>query len=124
MATLESLLTIEGVVAAWRWRPGSTQPTALQGPRFVEYVGAMTTEMAELGMLYAETLGNFMFFQCGVLDHKIKRDAFLPAQSIVLEAKDFTGVATANRVGVLLDNTRRPNFWELEQRMLAVENPV
>jgi len=122
MTILASLLDMPGVVSAWRWEPGSTQPGALQGPRLVECAGNITTEMAELGMRYVETLGNFMFFQCSVLDHRLKREAFLPARGIMVEAKDFTVVATENRVAVFLDNTKRPNFWELEQRMLQVEN--
>lgn len=123
MTTLASLLEISGVVSAWRWEPGSTRPEALQGPRLLECAGPITTEMAELGMRYVETLGNFMFFQCSILDHRLKREAFLPAHTLMVEAKDFTAVTTENRVAVFLDNTQRPNFWELEQRMMQVENP-
>jgi roadblock/LC7 domain-containing protein len=122
MATLTGLLDIAGVVSAWRWEPGSTQPGASQGPRLVEFSGDMTAEIAELGMRYVETLGNFMFFQCSVLDHRLKRQAFLPAHSIMVEAKEMTMVATENRVAVFVDNYKRPNFWTLERQMLQVEN--
>ncbi len=121
MATLQSLLEVPGVVAAWRWQPGSTQPGQLAGPRLIECCGSVSPEVAEVGMLYLETLGHLLFFQCSLLDHKLKRQVFLPAQSLVVEAKEFTGVATANRVAVLVDNARRPPFWELEEKMLAVE---
>ena len=121
MAALHTLLEIPGVVAAWRWQPGSISGT-LRGPRLVDTCGNITTEMAELAMRYLEMLGVSMFFQLSILDHRLKREAFVPAQSIMVEAKDFTGVASVNRVGVLLDNAKRPNFWELERQMLEIEN--
>ncbi|MGH8008243.1 MAG: hypothetical protein ACREQ3_14705 [Candidatus Binatia bacterium] len=121
MTALATLIEIPGVTAAWRWQAGSTVGT-LQGPRLLETSGRITTELAELGMLYLETLGTFMFFQCSVLDHRLKREEFSPAQSIVTEMKDFTVMVTANRVAVTLDSSQRPDVWELEQRMLEVEN--
>lgn len=121
MAALATLLEIPGVTAAWRWQPGSTTGV-LQSPRLLETAGRITTELAELGMLYLETLGTFMFFQCSVLDHRLKRQEFSPAQAVVTELKDFTVMVTANRVAVTLDSAQRPEVWELEQRMLAVEN--
>ncbi len=122
MATLRSLLDVPGVLAAWRWQPGSTS-SPLRAPHLLEVCGRTTPAMAELGMLYLETLGNIVFFQCALLDYRHKDAGFLPPRAVMMEAKDFTVVATVNRVAVTLDNTQRPDFWELEQQMLAVANP-
>lgn len=113
--TLEELIQLDGVVAAWRWRRNGGKTEVLLR------TGSVDKGAADLGAVYSEMMLRVADCECMLLDGRDAPGGSLPLSSIVVGGQHLFIVGTGNGVAVSFDSERAFDLWRLEELMLQVK---
>ena len=120
----ESLLDIDGVKDAVRWREAVPGKGAVSPPQMVEFIGDLTKDRASRLMAHAEAAGLAMFGISQLSYHRAPEDKTVvyPLDAYYVHSMNSSVVASINRVGVLLDNAASTDIQDLIKKMNLVDN--
>lgn len=76
--TLEELIQVDGVVAAWRWQRGSGKPAVLVRTHSIDQ------QAAELGAMYLEMMLRLAECECMLLAAAMLPEGFSPSGALSL----------------------------------------
>jgi|TARA_R110002095_G_scaffold81752_2_gene71121 hypothetical protein len=119
-----SLLDLDGVVGAVRWRESVPGKGAATPPFLIEHIGGISEDRAERLMAHAEAAGLGIM---GISQLSYQRASHDPTVVYPLDAyyaHSMRGsvVCTINRVAVLLDNTVKADIQHIISKMILVDN--
>jgi hypothetical protein len=119
-----SLLDIDGVVGAVRWRETVAGKGAVTPPFLTEYIGNITEDRAERLMAHSEAAGLGIMGISQLSYHRASEDKTVvyPLDSYYLHSMRGSVVCTINRVSVLLDNRIKTDIQDLIAQMILVDN--
>jgi hypothetical protein len=120
----ESLLKIDGVEGAVRWREAVPGKGAVSPPFMLEFIGNITKDRASRLMAHAEAAGLAVFGISQLSYHRAPEDKSVvyPLDAYYVHSMNGSVVASINRVGVLLDNAVKIDIQDLIQKMNLVDN--
>ncbi|MBT5701288.1 MAG: hypothetical protein HOI67_07525 [Gammaproteobacteria bacterium] len=120
----ESLLEIDGVTSAVRWREAVPGKGAVSPPLLLEFIGDVTKDRASRLMAHAEAAGLAVFGISQLSYHRAPEDKSVvyPLDAYYVHSMNGSVVASINRVGVLLDNAVNTDIQGLIQKMNLVDN--
>jgi len=120
----ESLLEIDGVKAAVRWREAVPGKGAVSPPQMLEFIGDMTKDRASRLMGHAEAAGLAIFGISQLSYHRAPEDKTVvyPLDAYYVHSMRGSVVASINRVAVLMDNAVSADIQHLIQKMNLVDN--
>jgi len=120
----ESLLEVEGVLGAVRWRESVPGKGAVTPPFMSEYIGKITEDRASRLMAHAEAAGLSIFGISQLSYHRAPEDKSVvyPLDAYYAHSINSSVVATINRVAVLLDNNDKTDIQALIGKMILVDN--
>ena len=120
----ESLLDINGVKGAVRWREAVPGKGAVSPPQMLEFIGDITKDRANRLMAHAEAAGLAIFGISQLSYHRASEDKTVvyPLDAYYVHSMNSSVVASINRVGVLLDNAASTDIQDLIKKMNLVDN--
>lgn len=119
-----SLLSIDGVIGAVRWRETVAGKGAITPPFLTEHIGNITEDRAERLMAHSEAAGLGIMGISQLSHHRAMEDKTVvyPLDSFYLHSIHGSVVCTINRVSILLDNSVKVDIQELISKMILVDN--
>jgi len=119
-----TLLDVEGVVGAVRWREAVAGKGAVSPPLLTEHIGNITEDRAERLMAHSEAAGLGIMGISQLSYHRASEDKTVvyPLDSYYLHSMRGSVVCTINRVSVLLDNNVKTDIQDLIAKMILVDN--
>ena len=120
----ESLLDIEGIVGAVRWRETVAGKGAVTPPFLTECIGNITEDRAERLMAHAEAAG-LAIMGISQLSHlRASHDPSVvyPLDSYYVHSMRGSVVCTINRVAALIDNDVNVDIQKLIAKMNLIDN--
>ena len=119
-----SLLEIEGVKAAVRWREAVPGKGAVSPPQMLEHIGDITSDRANRLMGHAEAAGLAVFGISQLSYQRAPEDKTVvyPLDAYYVHSMNGSVVASINRVGLLLDNAVNTDIQGLIKKMNLVDN--
>lgn len=119
-----SLLDIEGVVGAVRWRESVLGKGAATPPIVTEYIGDISEDRADRLMAHSEAAGLSVYGISQLSYHRASQDPTVvyPLDGYYVHSMRGSVVCTINRVSVLLDNKINTNIQDLISKMILVDN--
>lgn len=122
--TFNSLLDIEGVVGAVRWRETVVGKGAITPPFLTEYIGNITEDRAERLMAHSEAAGLGVMGTSQLSYHRAAGDQSIvyPLDAYYFHSMRGSVVCTINRVSVLIDNDVNVDIQALISQMILVDN--
>lgn len=120
----ESLLEIDGVKAAVRWREAVPGRGAVSPPRMLESIGDVTKDRASSMMSNCEAAGLAIFGISQLSYHRAPEDKTVvyPLDAYYVHSMNSSIIASINRVAVLMDNKVSTDIQGLIQKMNLVDN--
>ena len=120
----KSLLDIDGVVGAVRWRETVAGKGAITPPFLTEYIGNISEDRAERLMAHSEAAGLGVMGISQLSYHRASTDPSIvyPLDAYYLHSMRGSVVCTINRVSVLLDNDVNVDIQALISQMILVDN--
>ncbi|OUR89194.1 hypothetical protein A9Q85_02410 [Cycloclasticus sp. 44_32_T64] len=120
----ESLLEIDGVVGAVRWRETVAGKGAVTPPFLTEFIGGISEDRAERLMAHSEAAGLAVMGISQLSYHRASQDPTVvyPLDGYYVHSMRGSVVCTINRVSVLLDNAISVNVQDLISKMILVDN--
>lgn len=120
----KSLLDIDGVVGAVRWRETVAGKGAITPPFLTEYIGNITEDRAERLMAHSEAAGLGVMGISQLSYHRASGDQSIvyPLDAYYLHSMRGSVVCTINRVSVLIDNDVNVDIQALISQMILVDN--
>lgn len=119
-----SLLDIEGVIGAVRWRETVAGKGAITPPFLIEYIGNITEDRAERLMAHAEAggLGIMGISQLSYQRASSDPSVVYPLDAYYAHSMRGSVVVTINRVAALVDNDVNLDIQGLISKMIMVDN--
>ena len=119
-----SLLDIEGVIVAVRWRETVAGKGAITPPFLIEYIGNITEDRAERLMAHAEAggLGIMGISQLSYQRASSDPSVVYPLDAYYAHSMRGSVVVTINRVAALVDNDVNLDIQGLISKMIMVDN--
>lgn len=120
----ESLLDIDGVIAAVRWRSSVVGATTASPPILSEAIGSIERERAKILIAMAEASGLSIYALSQLNHERAETDntVVYPLDGYYVHSMRGSVVATINRVAVQLDNKIRADVQGLIGKMILVDN--
>ncbi|MDF1688415.1 MAG: hypothetical protein P1U35_02260 [Cycloclasticus sp.] len=119
-----SLLDIDGVIGAVRWRETVPGKGAITPPFLTEYIGNITEDRAERLMAHSEAGGLGVMGISQLSYHRAADDPSVvyPLDAFYLHSRQGSVVCTINRVSALIDNNVNIDIQGLISKMILVDN--
>jgi hypothetical protein len=119
-----SLLEIDGIIGAVRWRETLPGKGAVSPPKLIEYIGSISEDRASRLMAHAEAAGLSVFGISQLSYHRAPKDKSVvyPLDAYYVHSMNSSVVSTINRIAVLLDNKIDTDIQSLIKNMILVDN--
>lgn len=119
-----SLLDIDGVIGAVRWRETVPGKGAITPPFLTEYIGNISEDRAERLMAHSEASGLGVMGISQLSYHRAVDDPSVvyPLDALYFHSRQGSVVCTINRVSVLIDNNVNIDIQSLIAKMILVDN--
>ena len=120
----KSLLDINGVIGAVRWRESVAGKGAFAPPRLVESIGDISTERAKRLMSHSEALSLSIHGISQIGHEAAAKDPTIvyPVDAFTAHGMRYSIISTINRVTVLFDNGVKLDTQDLTRKMNLVDN--
>ncbi|MBQ0724463.1 MAG: hypothetical protein KBT50_00705 [Cycloclasticus sp.] len=119
-----SLLDIDGVMGAVRWRESVPGKGAATPPFLIEHIGDISEDRADRLMAHAEAAGLGVMGISQLSYQRASHDPTVvyPLDAYYLHSMRGSVVCTINRVAVLLDNKIKTDIQSLISQMILIDN--
>jgi len=120
----KSLLEIDGVIGAVRWRESVAGKGAIAPPFLVEHIGEISVERAKRLMTHSEALSLSIHGISQIGHEAAAKDSTIvyPVDAFAAHGMRTSIISTINRVTVLYDNNMKLDIQDLTEKMNLVDN--